>query len=505
MKRIYIFILMALSLSSCDDFLTVESDTGVTSLNYWKNASDLDAANYGLYATFRYNIANNSSVVYRDRGLPFDVLGIWTNPSNNDLSRGWTQTHGCINWNNEYKIVNEANLILDNIDRADLTGEQNDFFRGQALGLRAYVYFYMLQNWGDLPLIVHAEDVGMKARTPWQEVAERCIVDLREAISLLPVADELKDIEGNLITSKQAVSSGTCHAILAHLYAWKAALNKEPDLLKQAILECDSVIADKSYALANTIHEVCASVIPGNSREGILECDFKDTQYDVKGWGAYMAGFCQWWPIVPLTTPSTARRGLLISNSTVYKMFPDPDDQRRNEYFYKLDSMAKVSTVTTKGNAYVQKYQRIIIHESGNQKGQIKSYKANEIIIRLADIILLRAECKARTGDYAGARIDLNRIRNRAGVKDYAGTDADLQDEIQDEREREFFCEGISMRYFDCVRNGNYRERLRGKFKTLTEQDVEDGALFIPVGKMAFFNNTLMLQTPYWKANGYAY
>ena len=124
----------------------------------------------------------------------------------------------------------------------------------------------MLQNWGDLPLIVHAEDVGMKARTPWQEVAERCIVDLREAISLLPVADELKDIEGNLITSKQAVSSGTCHAILAHLYAWKAALNKEPDLLKQAILECDSVIADISYALANTIHEVCASVIPGNSR-----------------------------------------------------------------------------------------------------------------------------------------------------------------------------------------------------------------------------------------------
>ena len=38
-----------------------------------------------------------------------------------------------------------------------------------------------------------------------------------------------------------------------------------------------------------------------------------------------------------------------------------------------------------------------------------------------------------------------------------------------------------------------------------TEQDAEEGALFTPVGKMAFFNNTLMLQTPYWKANGYAY
>ncbi len=151
MKRIYIFILMALSLSSCDDFLTVESDTGVTSLNYWKNASDLDAANYGLYATFRYNIANNSSVVYRDRGLPFDVLGIWTNPSNNDLSRGWTQTHGCINWNNEYKIVNEANLILDNIDRADLTGEQYNFFRVKLLGSGLTCIFICCRTGGIYP------------------------------------------------------------------------------------------------------------------------------------------------------------------------------------------------------------------------------------------------------------------------------------------------------------------------------------------------------------------
>ena len=505
MKRIYVFILLALSLSSCDDFLTVESDTGVTSLNYWKNASDLNAANYGLHQTFRYNIGRNVSAQYRDRGQPFDVLGIWTNPSNNDLSRGWTPTHACINWNNEYKVINEANLILDNIDRAALTSEQYNFFRGQALGIRAYVYFYMLQNWGDVPLIVHAEDVGMKSRTAWQKVAERCIVDLREAITLLPVADELKDIEENPITSKQAVSSGTCHAILAHLYAWKAAVNKEPELLKLAILECDSVISDNSYQLAGHMKEVCEKVIPGNSREGIFEYDFENSEYDLKGWGAYLAGFCQWWPIVPLTTPSTARRGLLISNSTVYKMFPDPEDQRREEYFYKLDSMAKVSTTITKGNASVQKYKQVITYESGNQKGQIKSYIANEIIIRLADIILLRAECKARVGDHGGARIDLNRIRNRAGVKDYAGTDVDLQDEIQDEREREFFVEGFSTRYFDCVRNGNYRERLKGKFKTLTEQDVKDGALFLPVGKMAFYDNTLMLQTPYWKRNGYTY
>lgn len=501
----YLFLLIGVFfLLSCDDFLTVESDSGVTDVNYWKNVNDLNAANYGLYQTFRLHMGR-VVILYRDRGLPFDVMGIWANPSNNDLSRSWTHTHACILWDNEYIIINEANLILDNLNRAGLTREQDNFFRGQALGLRSYVYFYLLQNWGDVPLIVHAEDVGMKARTPWQEVADQCISDLKEAITLLPVANELKDINGNLITSKQAVSRGTCHAILAHLYAWKATLNKEPDLIPLAILECDSVIADNSYTLANTIHDVCQVVIPGNSREGILECDFADTEYDLKGGGSYLAGFSQWWPVVPLTTASTARRGLLISNNSVYKMYPDEKDQRREEYFYKLDSMAKVSTSITKGNAYVYKYQWIIKYDSGNQAGKIKSYDANEILIRLADIILLRAECKARIGDYVGARADLNRIRNRAGMEDYTGTDAGLQDEIQNERERELFIEGISIRYFDCVRNGTFRERLKGKFKTLTDKDVEDGALYIPVGKPAFNNNTLMLQTPYWKRNGYAY
>lgn len=185
---------------------------------------------------------------------------------------------------------------------------------------------------------------------------------------------------------------------MAHLYAWKAALNKEPDLLRLAILECDSVITDNSYKLVNSIREVCQIVIPGNSREGILECNFKETEYDSNGWSGYLAGYCQWWPVVPLTTASTARRGLLISNNSVYKMYRDEKDQRREEYFYKLDSMAKVSTSITKGNAYVYKYQRIIKYDSGNQAGKIKSYDANEILIRLADIILLRANVKYARG-----------------------------------------------------------------------------------------------------------
>lgn len=504
--KIICFLFVLLCCSCFDNFLTEEPETGVTNNNYWKDEKDVEAAVNGMYQGFRQNHGFLVTMRHRDRGLPFTTLGSWTNPSNNDLALSWDKYDPSITWDNEYRIVVSANLVLDNIGRAKLADDRYNFYLGQALGIRAYIYFYILKNWGDAPLILASEDVGMKARDPWQKIAKQCIADLKRAAAILPKAVELKDIDGNEVKSKQVVSRGTCQAILAHLYAWEASLNNEADLNRTAILYCDSVISDGSYGLVSSMNEVCEVVIRGNSKEGIFECDFDNTEDDYKSSGSFYAGYCQWWPVVPLTTPASSRRGLLISNAAAFAMYPDERDQRREEYFYKLDSMAGVSTSITRGNAYVQKYRHAVPHVSGILQGQIKAYDDNEIIFRLADIILLRAELRAKTGDTAGAISDLDCIRQRAGCLPYNITvDGDLADAIQAERDRELFIEGLATRYFDVVRNGTYRERLRGSFKTLTDEDVRDGALFLPVGYGAFRGNTLMLQTPYWKRNGYAY
>ena len=484
--------------------MTEEPETEVTNNNFWKTEKDLEVGVNGMYKVFRFNHGDNVTVHLRDRGLVFDGLGSWLKPSNNDLSGAWGQS-SCTHWEMDYQVIMSTNLVLDNLSRAEgVSAERYGFYEGQALALRAYMYFYIARHWGDVPLILHVEDVGEKARTPWQDVLDVCIRDLKQAASELPVATGMKDSDGNPVTSKLFISKGTCHAILAHALAWKAGLNNEPGLNREAILYCDSVISDNSYALAGSVKEVCERVILGNSAEGIFEADYEDTEYDLKMKGSYLAGYCQFWPIVPSLTAASARRGLTISNKAVYALYPDERDQRRVEYFYKLDSMANVSTSTTRGNAYVQKYRHTLLYTSGSNVGKMRAYEDNEIIIRLADIILLRAELKNKTGDVAGAIKDLNRIRERAGCSPYSGAvDGDLANAIQDERDREFFCEGISTRYFDIVRNGMFRERLRGNFKTLTDRDVEDGALFVPIGEGAFFNNTLMRQTPYWKRNGF--
>ncbi len=68
-------------------------------------------------------------------------------------------------------------------------------------------------------------------------------------------------------------------------------------------------------------------------------------------------------------------------------------------------------------------------------------------ILRLADMYLLRATIHASAGGFNDARSDLNAVRNRAGLADYAGMDADLLDAIEVERMIEMAFEGDRLYY----------------------------------------------------------
>lgn len=110
-----------------------------------------------------------------------------------------------------------------------------------------------------------------------------------------------------------------------------------------------------------------------------------------------------------------------------------------------------------------------------------------------------------KTGAEDAAISDLNVIRSRAGASAYPAEkdNEGLKMAIFREREKEFICENDA-RYFDIIRNGLYRTELRGKFTSLSRQDVLNGALVLPVPEGAFKDknqhvvNTLIRQKTYW-------
>ena len=152
--------------------------------------------------------------------------------------------------------------------------------------------------------------------------------------------------------------------------------------------------------------------------------------------------------------------------------------------------------VEAENKIFINKWRYPIYEESEwSDYPLLKGIDVNRIVWRLADIMLLRAECRVRLGQ-ADAVEDLNSIRARAGVSAYDPAEGDLRYMIFRERERELIYEGT--RFYDVVRNGYWKTELPEAFSRLTEEDIKNGALYFPVGSNAFFLNDLMLQNTYW-------
>ena len=189
--------------------------------------------------------------------------------------------------------------------------------------------------------------------------------------------------------------------------------------------------------------------------------------------------------------------------TTVESIYPEENDLRRQEFWYDLgnvkytmDNQEFVSLY-----AFINKWRDYHYQTNaeilGGQGKVVVATDCDYVFWRLADVVLLRAECRARL-QKATAKDDLDRIRKRAGLEAYAGSTAPeaLREEIFNERRRELFGEG--QYYFDIVRNGYYREKLYGKFKDLTDAYSRIGEIYTWISADAFEKNTLMTQNTYW-------
>ena len=172
-------------------------------------------------------------------------------------------------------------------------------------------------------------------------------------------------------------------------------------------------------------------------------------------------------------------------------------DERKYAFFYQLDEMDKPEYG---GYAFPNKWRLPMVETSGPNVGKTLNVNQNKIWWRLADIYLLRAECRSRLGgEYtAGAIDDLNKIRERSKATLYNASEygGDLRYTIFKEREKELIMEG--QRYYDVVRNGYFREELSLVYAALTDNDIRDGALYLPVSRNSFTKNPLMKQNIYW-------
>jgi len=527
MKKI-LMLLLFVPLFSCNDWLTVEPEDSVTFVNYFKNEEEIKAL-YNAIASGMKGVCVGKQPYYYNSldadNIEWDYEGFWTLDPATYLPEESTVLN--VSWGGFYDVIYMANVIIENEYRFEnVSKERAAFWLGQAHFCKAMAYFRIAQIWGDAPISKSSESIAPEGKRPALEVLEEAVKEAKLALTL-PPHEQLKDVDGKQITSKQYAGLGTVNTLLANIYAWMGGLTHEDKYWKEADFYASEVIEGKAGAydlesidglITNVFGKVRSSV------ETIFCIDNdpidNDRQYEIDFRDEFPGQMLMSYPYT--TTDEAAITALAddgwdeytkISVETVENIYPDEDDARRREFWYQLGELTypvmewsdEVWDVVEVGRektpyAHIAKWRDVIVQENTQivQDRPVIATDGDWVVWRLADLILLRAECRANLG-LTTAVDDLNRVRARAELSGYEGpTDKEsLRQEVFNERRRELFGEGQF--YFDIVRNGYYKEYLRGKFQELTEQDVKNGALYAPVSSGAFGKNTLMTQNTYWQ------
>ena len=209
--------------SSCDSVLDVTPENEITFTNFFKSEEDLNAINAQMHSFMKtLGAAENMHV---KMGLIYDYTSSATNNDVKKLLPTAVVNGVGTNWNIHYNVIHFANLILDNIHRVgDLTEDRKNFYLGQAYFAKGYMYYCLARDWGNAVITKDSESQAMLGNSTAEEVLAEAIRNGKLAEGILGKYENLVDLSGKPLATKQYGSKGAATALLAHAYAWKGSM-----------------------------------------------------------------------------------------------------------------------------------------------------------------------------------------------------------------------------------------------------------------------------------------
>ncbi len=442
-----IVLLGLLPFVSCKKFLDDKPETALTTGNAYSTAKDIENALSGcynvFYATDYYQWENVMlSDVRSDNAYPggnneetfYDYDRFILPPSN---------THSYAHWRALYNGIARCNVLLNKITEVTdpaLTDTRRSQIIGEASFIRAFHYYHLVKMYGGVPLELESNtaDPGKtrKPRSTEKEVYDQIVKDLETAAANLP------DSYGSAGINKVRATKGAANAMLAK--AWAQRSDRD---YSKVLQYCNAVISSSAgYALmANYV-----DVFDGNhdyNSESIMEIPYEEGNWDASCWGVqlYLAPEDGWQkycvPSKDLVAAYDAAGDAVRKNANIIFMTRDAN----NDPISWPDENWNPCQNSSIGIPFNNKQK----HPAGWASGD------NFYLLRLADIILLKAEAQNETnaGNFATAATTLNQIRSRVGLPNITGTSqAQMRTVILLERRLELAFE--AQRWDDLMRAG---------------------------------------------------
>lgn len=305
-------------------------------------------------------------------------------------------------WTYGYSIIYEANAIIEGLNASTtLTATVKSQLMGEAKFFRAFVYFNLVNFYGDVPLVTSTSlttNISLP-RAPKADVYQLIIADLLDAQNLLTTTYPSP--------METRANKYVATALLSRVYLYqKDWANAET--------QASQVITSGAFRLEPVLNNVFINT----SKEVIWQVP---TRFGYNWFGGSFV-------------PSSTTPVYVLYNATANAF--EAGDQRKTNW---------TGEMAYSGQTYYYPY-----------KYKLRTATAgNEYVVmqRLAEQYLVRAEARARLDKLPDAIADLDSIRLRAGLRVLSTglTQADILLAVEQERKVELFSE-MAHRWMDLKR-----------------------------------------------------
>lgn len=487
--KVHLLVILTCIFSSCldtelyneiavDDFFNTETDARAYLNGVYGGFRDRSARNYIPAGEYSYQMLNEIASDYlvfgpgaqSGKGRQYEMaewgVDFYVAPSL---------------WNDLYLAIVRTNIAIDNFGKVQASKKLIEQFIAEARVARAWFYADLTYLFGDVPFITDSKfDISLKPkRESKDKIIEFCISEILSSIDKLPESYSAEDY-GRF--TKFAAQAKLCKIYL-EAKKWKECADIAYEIIMnsphQLVSDWNELWGVQNEKNIETIFSI--PCLPPRYQHSAYAAHFHPADFLIDGGGSIGWDYyrCTW---------------------DFYNSF-DPEDKRRADIltsYVSVDKDAEGKYIIKKvghggGEGPIPNKFPIDPDHIGWTEG------TDVVLIRLADIILARAEALNELNGPTQEAIDLiNKIRIRAfgndshnlKLSDYE-TKESLRAAILRERGWELFLEGY--RRLDLIRHGVYIDAMKKKGSTF----VSNSQLLLPIPTSEINLNPNLTQNDY--------
>lgn len=461
---------LAVSATSCDDFLTADVRGEENLDTYFQNEEEVNAFVAGCYFEMTkmdwWQITNawlmsdmTTDDLWDGNTTQEDGYQDITHFMPNAAANGIIQNF----WGARYQGIHTCNEAIARIPGASMKEELRDQRLAEVRFLRAFFYFDLARNFGGVPLILEPLDnTSGIGRNTLDEVYDFCEKEFSEVAEILPQRSEYAPADLGRATRGAALGLlGKVQLYHGKMAEAKSTLGtvideKQYDLLPEfgqvwdmaynnsveSLFEVQQAYGGDLYNLGGslTVMTGCRNGVGDGWSWGQPTSDLENAYIAagdterlrwtiIKTGCTEIAGETQFDKFIANNTTKDSYQGG-VTNSEFQdckKLFGWTDDYMTTRYLIK-PSQHKSARIIRK--YFVPLSQRPEVYN-------ICKIPLNHRILRFADVLLMYAEACQATGDEGNARTALNRVRTRVNLPDVTSSGNALRDAIRLERRLE--------------------------------------------------------------------